>query len=144
MARDFRRPERRQAFLLPPDMRDWLPQDDIVHLVLDAVSLMDLSKYEERHRVGGVGQAPFAPEMPLSLLIYAYSHGVKSSRAIERLCRRDAGYRYIVSEHVPDHTLIRRNPSRLPGVAGWAGPVAPEDAALAQAHLRLMDAAPGG
>lgn len=120
MARDFRRPERRQAFLLPPDMRDWLPQDDIVHLVLDAVSLMDLSKYEEQHRVGGVGQAPFAPEMLLSLLIYAYSHGVKSSRAIERLCRRDAGYRYIVSEHVPDHTVIarfrRRHIDRLPAV----------------------------
>ncbi len=108
MARDFRRPERRQAFLLPPDMQDWLPQDDIVHLVLDAVSLMDLSKYEEEHRVGGVGQAPFAPSMLLSLLIYAYSHGVKSSRAIERLCRRDAGYRYIVGEHVPDHSVIAR------------------------------------
>ena len=108
MARDFRRPERRQAFLLPPDMQDWLPQDDIVHLVLDAVSLMDLSKYEEEHRVGGAGQAPFAPSMLLSLLIYAYSHGVKSSRAIERLCRRDAGYRYIVGEHVPDHTVIAR------------------------------------
>lgn len=108
MARDFRRPERRQAFLLPPDMQDWLPRDDIVHLVLDAVSLMDLSKYEEEHRVGGVGQAPFAPSMLLSLLIYAYSHGVKSSRAIERLCRRDAGYRYIVGEHVPDHSVIAR------------------------------------
>jgi hypothetical protein len=57
MARDFRRPERRQAFLLPPEMQDWLMEDDIVHLVLDAVSLMDLSEYEEDHRVGGVGQA---------------------------------------------------------------------------------------
>jgi hypothetical protein len=44
MAQDVRRPERRQAFLLPPDMQDWLPQDDIVHLVLDAVSLMDLQE----------------------------------------------------------------------------------------------------
>ena len=69
MARDYRRPERRQGFLLPPDMRDWVPQDDIVHLVLDAVSLMDLSKYEEDHRVGGVGQAPFAPSMLLALLM---------------------------------------------------------------------------
>jgi transposase len=90
MARDFRRSERHQGFLLPPDMRDWVPQDDIVHLVLDAVSLMDLSEYEEDHWVGGVGQAPFAPSMLLALLIHAHSHGVKSSRAIERLCRRDA------------------------------------------------------
>jgi hypothetical protein len=44
MARDVRGPKRRQPFLLPPDMQDWLPQDDIVPLVLDAVSLMDLSE----------------------------------------------------------------------------------------------------
>ena len=74
MARDYRRPERRQGFLLPPDMRDWVPQDDIVHLVLDAVSLMDLSKYEEGDRAGGLGQAPFAPSMLLALPIYAYSY----------------------------------------------------------------------
>lgn len=108
MARDFRRPERRQGFLLPPDMQDWVPQDGIVHPVLDAVSLMDLSKHEEEHRVGGVGQAPFAPSMLLALLICACSHGVKSSRAIERPCRRGAGYRYIVCGHVPDHTVIAR------------------------------------
>lgn len=54
MAVDFRRPERRQSFLLPPDMRDWLPQDDIVHLVLDAVSLMDLSAFEGDHRLARI------------------------------------------------------------------------------------------
>src|SRR5438874_11280674 len=108
MAHDFRCPERRQTFLLPPDMRDWLPEDDIVHLILDAVSLMDLSAFEAAHKLGGAGQAPFAPSMLLSVLIYAYSHGVRSSRAIERLCGRDAGYRFIVGAHVPDHTVIAR------------------------------------
>ena len=108
MAHDFRSPERRQVFLLPPDMRDWLPEDDIVHLILDAVSLMDLSAFEATHKLGGAGQAPFAPSMLLSVLIYAYSHGVRSSRAIERLCGRDAGYRFIVGEFVPDHTVIAR------------------------------------
>ncbi len=108
MAHDFRCPERRQTFLLPPDMRDWLPEDDIVHLILDAVALMELSAFEAAHKLGGVGQAPFAPSMLLSVLIYAYSHGVRSSRAIERLCGRDAGYRFIVGEHVPDHTVIAR------------------------------------
>jgi hypothetical protein len=44
-------------------MQDWLPHDDILPLVLDAVSLMDLSENEEDHRVSGVGQAPFAPSM---------------------------------------------------------------------------------
>ena len=55
MAHDFRSPERRQVFLLPPDMRDWLPEDDIVHLILDAVSLMDLSAFEATHKLGGAG-----------------------------------------------------------------------------------------
>jgi transposase len=120
MAHDFRCPERRQAFLLPPDMRDWLPEDDIVHLILDAVSLMDLSAFAAAHKLGGAGQAPLAPSMLLSVLIYGYSHGVRSSRAIERLCGRDAGYRFIVGEHVPDHTVIarfrRRHVERLEAV----------------------------
>jgi transposase len=108
MAQNFRRPERRQTFLLPPDMRDWLPEDDIVHLILDAVALTDLSAFEAAHKLGGAGQALFAPSLLLSVLIYAYSHGVRSSRAIERLCGRDAGYRFIVAEHQPGHTVIAR------------------------------------
>jgi transposase len=108
MARFFRTAERRQSFLLPPDMRDWLPNDDIVHLIVDAVSIMDLSAFEATHKLGGAGQPAFEPQMLLSVLIYAYSHGVRSSRAIERLCGRDAGYRFIVGEHVQDHTVIAR------------------------------------
>ncbi len=108
MARFFRTAERRQSFLLPADMRDWLPEDDIVHLIVDAVSMMDLRAFEAQHKRGGAGQAAFAPQMLLSVLIYAYSHGVRSSRAVERLCGRDAGYRFIVAEHQPDHTVIAR------------------------------------
>ena len=95
-------------FLLPVDMMDWLAEDDIVHLVVDAVELMDLSGFEATSKMGRAGQPPFAPAMLLALLIYAYSHGVRSSRAVERLCRRDAGYRFIVGHEVPDHTVIAR------------------------------------
>lgn len=108
MAHFFRAPERRQRFLLPVDMMDWLPEDDIVHLIVDAVGLMDLSEFEAGYKVGHAGQPPFAPAMLLALLIYAYSHGVRSSRKIERLCQRDAGYRFIVGDEVPDHTVIAR------------------------------------
>ena len=82
MARFFRHPERRQRQLLPVDMVDWLPEGDIVHLIVDAVGLMDLSEFEAAYRIGGAGQAPFAPGMLLTLLIYAYSHGNRSSRVI--------------------------------------------------------------
>jgi transposase len=120
MARFFRQPERRQPHLLPVDMMDWLPDGDIVHLVVDAVGLMDLSDFEASCRVGKAGAAPFAPRVLLALLVYAYCHGIRSSRAIERLCRRDVGYRFIVGAEVPDHTVIarfrRRHIERMQGV----------------------------
>lgn len=108
MAHHFREPERRQAFLLPADMMDWLPEGDIVHLIVDAVAMMDLGEFEADYKLGRAGQAPFAPQVLLALLIYAYSHGVRSSRVIERLCGRDAGYRFIVGDAVPDHTVTAR------------------------------------
>ncbi len=108
MAHHFREPERRQAFLLPADMMDWLPAGDIVHLIVDAVAMMDLGKFETDYKLGRAGQAPFAPQVLLALLIYAYSHGLRSSRVIERLCGRDAGYRFIVGGAIPDHTVIAR------------------------------------
>ena len=108
MARFFREPDRRQRYLLPVDMLDWLPEDDIVHLLVDAVALMDLSAFEATYKVGKAGQAPFAPRVLLALLLYAYSHGIRSSRAIERRCGRDAGFRFIVGAEVPDHTVIAR------------------------------------
>src|SRR3954465_1959657 len=120
MARFFREPDRRQRHLLPVDMMDWLPAGDIVHLIVDAVDLMDLSGFEATCKLGKAGQAPFAPRVLLALLIYAYAQGVRSSRAIERLCRRDAGYRFIVGQEVPDHTVIarfrRRHVERMKGV----------------------------
>jgi transposase len=108
MARFFREPDRRQRYLLPVDMMDWLPEGDIVHLIVDAVAPMDLSGFEATCKVGKAGQAPFSPRVLLALLIYAYSHGIRSSRAIERLCGRDVGYRFIVGAAVPDHSVIAR------------------------------------
>jgi transposase len=108
MAHHFRAPERGQQALLPADMMAWLPKDDIVHLIVEAVAMMDLSGFESSYKLGRAGQAPFAPQVLLALLIYAYSQGVRSSRAIERLCGRDAGYRFIVGDDIPDHTVIAR------------------------------------
>jgi len=46
MAHHFRQPERRQKALLPADMMEWLAEDDIVHLIVEAVGMMDLAKFE--------------------------------------------------------------------------------------------------
>jgi transposase len=108
MANFFRHPDRRQRFLLPIDMMDWVPKNDIVHLIVDAVEMMDLRRFEESYATSGPGQAPFSPAMMLALLIYAYSNKLRSSRKIEQLCRRDAGFRLIVGDAVPDHSVIAR------------------------------------
>lgn len=108
MANFYREPDRRQQFLLPVDMADWVSDTDLVHLLLDAVPLMDLSVFEEHHRKGGVGAPSFAPRMMVCILLYAYSNGHRSSRKIERLCERDAGFRMIVGSEVPDHSVIAR------------------------------------
>ncbi len=60
-------------------MMDGLPEADIVHVIVDAVGLMDLRDFEATCKVGQAGQSPFAPAMLLGLLIYAFSHGVRPS-----------------------------------------------------------------
>lgn len=108
MANFYREPDRRQRFLLPVDMSDWVSETDMVHLLLDAIELMDLSAFEAHYTRRGTGAPPFSPSMMVCVLIYAYANGHRSSRKIERLCERDAGFRMIVGDEVPDHSVIAR------------------------------------
>jgi transposase len=84
--------DRDQAFLLPPDLRDWIPVDDFAHFVIEAVELVDLSVFNVNHR--GTGSAQYHPRMMLALLIYCYANGIFSSRRIERATYRDIGVRF--------------------------------------------------
>lgn len=108
MAKDFRSPQRDQVFLLPPDMRDWLPPDHLVFLTIRIIGGLDLTGFRSRAKLGGRGRAPIDPEMLLALLVYAYAHGVRSSRQIERLCQTDVAFRVICGNEPPDHTVIAR------------------------------------
>lgn len=108
MAKGFRPVDRDQQFLMPPDMRDWLPADHLVWFVLDAVEWLDLTAFRARHRLGGVGREAYDPAMLLALLIYAYAVGERSSRRIQRLCATDVAFRVICAQDVPDHTTIAR------------------------------------
>lgn len=108
MAKSFRRVDRAQAFLLPPDMTDWLPADHLVWFVIETVEGLDLSGFLARRQLGGVGRAAYDPAMMVSLLIYAYSVGQRSSRQIERLCRVDVAFRIACAQDVPDHVTIAR------------------------------------
>ena len=91
MAKGFRPVQRDQAFLLPPDMREWLPEDHLVWFVLDTVDVLDISEFQRCRRRGGVGAAGYDPRMLLGLLIYAllpWSAFVASGRAVVSHGRR--------------------------------------------------------
>jgi transposase len=108
MAKRFRPVDRDQQFLLPVDMRDWLPDGHQVWLVLDVVEQLDLSGLRRRYALGGAGRQAYDPGMLLALLVYGYAIGVRSSRAIERACHTDIAFRVICAQDVPDHTRIAR------------------------------------
>jgi transposase len=102
---------RDQAFLLPPDLRDWVPEDDLAHFVIEAVEGVAIGAFEVNER--GTGSAQYHPRMMLALLIYCYAIGIFSSRRIERATHRDIGVRLVAANRHPDHDTIatfrRRN-----------------------------------
>ena len=100
MAKGFRRTDRDQQFLLPPDVRDWLPPDHLVWFVIDVLDQLDVSAFESRARLGGAGRAPYEPRMLLGVLLYGYALGQRSSRQLERLCQVDVAFRVLTGNQV--------------------------------------------
>jgi len=96
--------DRETPMLLPVDLRDWVPEDDLVHFVISAVDAMPLTSMKVNHR--GTGSKQYPPSMMLALLIYCYANGVCSSRRIERMTYRDVGVRYLTGDTHPDHDTI--------------------------------------
>ena len=99
---------REQEFLMPPNIRDWIPEGDLVWFVIDAVETMDLTSFYAGVRQDGWGGAAYDPAMMVSLLLYSYCIGERSSRKIEKLCGRDVAFRVITANHVPDHSTVAR------------------------------------
>jgi transposase len=110
VANSYRPVDRGQAFLLPPDMADWLPEDHLAWFLIDAVKAMDTSAFHSRQAKARFrqGRAGFDPDMLITLLLYGYAHGVRSSRQIERLCSTDVAFRVICAQDVPDHSTVAR------------------------------------
>lgn len=106
MAARFKTIDRDTPMLLPPDLREWIPNDHIVHFILDAVSVLDVSSFKINHR--GTGDEQFPPDMLLALLIYCYSTGRFSSRVIEGATHCDVAVRLISGNTHPDHDTICR------------------------------------
>jgi transposase len=124
MAQNFIACDREQELLLPPSLREWLPQEHLAWFVLDAVAEMDLAAFYASYRDDGWGRAAHDPAMMVALFVYAYAIGVRSSRAIERRCHDDVAFRVITANHAPDHATIARFRARHEAaIAGLFGDV---------------------
>jgi transposase len=104
MAERFVNVDRDTPLLLAPDMRDWVPEDDMVHFVIEAVNGVDMAAFRINQR--GTGSRQYPPRMMLGLLVYCYSHGMFGSRRIERATHRDVGVRVLTGDTHPDHDTI--------------------------------------
>ena len=104
MAQRFKNADRNTPMLLPPDLRDWVAEDDLVHFVIEAVQRLPLSDFVINHR--GCGDEQYPPHLMLALLIYCYANGIFSSRRIERATYRDVAVRYLTANTHPDHDTI--------------------------------------
>ena len=124
MPQNFIAFDRDQKLLLPPDLRDWLPQDHLVWFVLAAVEQMELGAFYRPYSADGVGRPAHDPRLMVALLLYAYSRGQRSARVIERECVEDIAFRVIAANQCPDHTTIARFRQRHEeAIAGLFGEV---------------------
>ena len=108
MAQNFVACDREQELLLPPSLREWLPEGHLAWFVIDAVGAFDLSGFYAAYRVDGHGRPAHDPAMMVALLLYGYAIGERSSRRLERRCVEDVATRVICANQAPDHTTIAR------------------------------------
>lgn len=86
---------------------DWLPEGHLAYFILDVVGQLDLSAIESKIQAKDArGTRPYSPAMMVSLLIYGYCLGIRSSRKIERAIHEDVAFRVLAGGHQPDHTRI--------------------------------------
>ncbi len=116
MAKRYRPVQRDQPFLLPPDMRDWLPPDHPVWLVIRVVEEhLDTGAFHALRRTGGAGTAGYDPDMLVTVLVWAYAHQATSSRRIGQLCCTDVAFTVICGGNLPGHATLARFRAAFPG-----------------------------
>ena len=110
-----------QRLLLPPDLRDWLPEGHLALFIADVVQELDLSAiFKKYKRKDGRGRPAYHPAMMTGLLLYAYCVGKTSSRKIEKATYEEVAFRVLAGDQHPDHDVIadfrKRNLQELSGL----------------------------
>ena len=95
-----------QELLLPPSLRDWLPENHLVYFVSDVVDQQDLSAIESVYEKEWRGQPPYHPRLMVKLLVYGYCLGVRSSRKIAQRLVEDVAFRVLAVGNQPDFRTI--------------------------------------
>jgi transposase len=105
-AKTFRSYLPEQDLLLPPSLRDWLPENHLAYFVSDVVDQLDLSRIESVYEAEERGQPPYHPRMMTKILIYAYCVGVFSSRRMQKRLVEDVAFRVLAAGNQPDFRTL--------------------------------------
>ena len=95
-----------QSLLLPPDVREWLPEGHLAHHVSDLVDGLDLTAFYALYEGDGRRNAPYEPRMMVKVLLYAYATGVFSSRRVARKLEEDVAFRVLAAGNFPQHRTL--------------------------------------
>ena len=95
-----------EELLLPPSLREWLPEDHLAYFVSDVIDQLDLSAMDRVYGDEKRGQPPYDPRMMTKLLVYGYCVGVFSSRRIEQRLREDIAFRVLAADNQPNFRTI--------------------------------------
>ena len=106
MAKAYRAYLPEQDLLLPPSLRDWLPENHLAHFVSDVVDQLDLSAIESVYEAEERGQPPYHPRMMTKILLYGYCVGVFSSRRMQKKLVEDVGFRMLAAGNEPDFRTL--------------------------------------
>ena len=106
MTKTYRPYQPEQDLLLPPSLRDWLPENHLAYFVSDLVDQLDLSAIYGVYEKEARGQPPYDPRLMTKLLVYGYCVGVFSARKIQREVVEDVAFRVLAAGNAPDFRTI--------------------------------------
>src|SRR3982075_1541301 len=95
-----------EDLLLPPSLREWLPENHLSYFVSDVVDNLDLSAMDAVYGDERRGQPPYDPQMMTKVLLYGYCVGVFSSRRIEKRLLEDIAFRILAAGNQPNFRTI--------------------------------------
>ena len=110
MSYNFREYNQDQLFLMPPSIQEWVQEDSLARFLSEILDELDargrLEAFYAPYRVDGWGASAFNPVMMLKVLLYAYTHGMTSSRRIAAMLEVDIAFRYLAANNQPDFRTI--------------------------------------